>query len=215
MEDYYIPIFYAGLIILGLAVLWLLVAAFRTHWWWVIPPLPLAYPLVHRRRAAGPLLAGVFGLTVGVFPAVYSRLVPIDLGPRERPLKDGGFEIELTKWDRKDYSFLRGKPDTVILYLNFNDDVTDETLEFIKGMKKLKDLDLGHTRITDKGLLVLKELPALRSLRLQNTKITDEGFRSAVAPLDKLEKLDLTGTKVKPATGAAWESAKPNRYLDQ
>jgi hypothetical protein len=92
-----------------------------------------------------------------------------------------------------------------------NPDVTDQTLEKLKGMKGLKELDLNNTQVTDAGLNVLKELPALNSLRLKNTKITDQGFQEALAGKDSLMQLDLTGTGVSRETVKAWREAKSGR----
>ena len=101
--------------------------------------------------------------------------MPIDLGPREK-IVDGQRHITLTGWDRKDYGFLGSKRDVVVLQMA-NPDVTDQTLEHLKGMNRLKELDLNNTQVTDAGLKVLSDLPALATLRLKNTKVTDQGFQ--------------------------------------
>ena len=44
-----------------------------------------------------------------------------------------------------------------------NPDVTDRTLESLKGMKALKELDLNDTQVTDAGLDILSDLPALEA----------------------------------------------------
>ena len=67
-----------------------------------------------------------------------------------------------------------------------NPDVTDQTLEMIKGMDKLKELDLNDTQVTDAGLRMLKDLPALNTLRLKNTRITDKGFQEELAGKESL-----------------------------
>jgi hypothetical protein len=211
MEDVYIPIYYAGLITLGLSLLWLIVAAARVSKWWLIPPAFLFFPVVRFGRAAGPVLAAVVGLSVVAFPVLYNRLVPPDLGPYEKTV-NGEVHLTLTKWDRTDYSVLRRKPETALLQMS-NPDVTDETLEFLRGMKNLHTLNLSHTGITDHGLAVLKNLPKLHTLYLQHTKITDEGFRDAVAPLENLKNLNLSYTGVSRAAGLAWRKAQPDRTL--
>ena len=58
-----------------------------------------------------------------------------------------------------------------------NADVTDGTLESLKEMKALQELDLNGTQVTDAGLKILKELPSLTRLRLAHTKISDQGFQ--------------------------------------
>src|SRR5208337_307119 len=84
-------------------------------------------------------------------------LVLIDLGPREK-IVDGQRHITLTGWDRNDYTFLGSKQDVAVLQMA-NHDVTDRTLELLKGMNALKDLDLDNTQVTDAGLKILKDLP--------------------------------------------------------
>ncbi len=96
-----------------------------------------------------------------------------------------------------------------------NPDVTDQTLEHLKGMSALKELDLDNTQVTDAGLKVLKDLPALSALRLKNTKITDQGFQDALAGKDSLMQLDLTGTQVSRETVQTWRKAKDGRRAMQ
>ena len=67
------------------------------------------------------------------------------------------------------------KQEVTVLQLA-NPDVTDATLESLRDMKVLRELDLNGSQITDAGLEILKGLPALASLRIARTKITDKGF---------------------------------------
>jgi hypothetical protein len=138
-------------------------------------------------------------------------LVPIDLGPREK-IVDGQRHITLTGWDRNDYTFLGSKHDVTVLQMA-NPDVTDQTLELLKGMNNLKELDLNDTHVTDAGLKLLKDLPALDTLRLKNTAITDQGFRESLAMKESLRRLDLTGTQVSQETAQAWRQAKDKRQV--
>ena len=124
--------------------------------------------------------------------------MPLDLGPRDK-LVDGQRHLTLTGWDRKDYSVLRLKPDVVVLQMA-NPDVTDQSLEPLKEMKALQELDLSGTQVTDAGLKILKDLPALTRLRLARTKITDQGFHDALFAKDSLMQLDLRGTHVSHET---------------
>ena len=160
----------------------------------------------HWRKGLVPLALIGLGLAITAFPPTYQLLVPIDLGPRERVV-DGHRHITLTGWDRKDYQFLRSKLDVTVLQMA-NPDVTDQTLELIKGMKDLKDLDLNNTQVTDAGLKILKELPALNTLRLKNTQVTDKGFQEALAGKESLLRLELTGTQVSPETAQAWKKGQ-------
>ena len=98
-----------------------------------------------------PLVLVVLGLLVAATPAVYTLFVPLDLGPREK-LVDGERHLTLTGSDRKDYSVLKLKPDVVVLQMA-NPDVTDQSLESLKEMKALQELDLNGTQVTDAGLV--------------------------------------------------------------
>ena len=129
--------------------------------------------------------------------------------PRDR-IVEGERHITLTKSDQRDYSYLESQRDAVVLQIA-NPDVTDRTLEYLRGMAALKELDLNNTQVTDAGLRILKDLPALAALRLKNTKITDKGFRDILAGKESLKQLDLTGTQVDRETVQAWRSAQPGR----
>lgn len=208
----------AGLAISAIAFLWLIAAAFRTRWTWglaclLLPPLVLVFVARHRARAWKPALLLALGLTLAAFPPLYTRFAPVDLGPRERVV-DGERHITLTGWDRKDYSFLRAKPDVVVLQMA-NRDVTDATLELLRPLVKLRELDLNGSAVTDSGLAVLRDLPGLEVLRLKDTKITEAGFASALADKPSLRRLDLTGTAVSRDAVRAWKSAGSKRQALQ
>ena len=196
MDSYALYINLAGLAVITVGCLGLIIRAFR-HW----------------RKGLLPLGLIGLGLVITGFPPAYRLLVPIDLGPREK-IVDGERHITLTGWDRKDYALLGSKRDVVVLQMA-NPDVTDQTLEHLKGMSALKELDLNNTQVTDAGLKVLKDLPALRVLRLKNTKITDQGFQDALAGKDSLMQLDLTGTQVSRETVQTWQKAKDGRRAMQ
>jgi hypothetical protein len=194
MDSYALYINLAGLAIVAVGCLGLIVRAFR-HW----------------RKGLAPLMLIGIGLVVTGFPPVYRLLVPIDLGPRER-IVDGQRHITLTGWDRNDYTFLGSKHDVAVLQMA-NHDVMDQTLELLKGMNALKDLDLDNTQVTDAGLRILKDLPALNALHLRNTRITDQGFQEELARKESLQLLDLTGTQVSGETAQAWRKAKSGRRV--
>jgi hypothetical protein len=207
-----------GVVVAALAWIWLLVRAFRQDRRWglsslVVPPVGLFFAGRHPRKAAAPLFLWVLSLLVAATPALYTLFVPLDLGPREK-LVDGQRVLTLTGWDRKDYSLLKLKPDVVVLQMA-NPDVTDQSLEPLKVMKALEDLDLSGTQVTNAGLEMLKQLPALATLRVARTKITDQGFRDALLAKDSLMQLDLRGTQVSHETAKAWKEAKPGRRLKQ
>jgi Leucine Rich repeats (2 copies) len=194
VENYAHLIYLTGLAIIVLGGIGFVVRAFR-HW----------------RKGLLPLGMIAIGLAITAFPSAYTLLAPIDLGPRDK-MVDGERHLTLTGWNRKDYGVLGSLHDTVVLQMA-NPDVTDRTLNYLKGMTALKELDLNNTQVTDAGLIVLKGLPALQSLRLKNTKITDRGFRDILAGKETLNQLDLTGTEVDRETAQAWRSAKPGRRV--
>jgi hypothetical protein len=165
--------------------------------------------------ARAPLLLFLLGGAAFAAPYginYYYQLHPV-LDPREK-IVDGEPHITLTGWDRTDYSFLQTRSGTIVLQMA-NADVTDATLDHLKGMTQLRELDLSDTAVTDAGLAVIAGLPQLRELRLARTKITDDGFTKYLAAKEALRKIDLTGTTVKGKTKRLWKQAQPGReYLD-
>jgi hypothetical protein len=194
MENYALYFELSGLALIILGLLWTLIRVFRRR-------------LGHRRLAPLGLLA--VGLLITAFPPAYSLLVPIDLGPRET-IVNGQRHITLTGWDRKDYSFLGSKRDVVVLQMA-NPDVMDLTLERLRGMEKLQELDLDNTQVTDAGLKTLSGLPALSTLHLRNTKITDRGFQDSLGTKESLMRLDVTGTALSRESVDAWLKGQKGR----
>jgi hypothetical protein len=137
----------------------------------------------------------------------YIRGKPIDA------VVDNEQHVTITGWASKDYSYLANKVNAVVVQMA-NPDVTDETLQFLRAMTKLRELDVSSTQVSDEGLKLLADLPALQDLRLMNTKITDEGFQSHLAAKDSLLRLDLRGTKVATKTLREWKTKREGReYL--
>jgi Leucine-rich repeat (LRR) protein len=136
----------------------------------------------------------------------------VDLAPIEARV-EGERHLTATGSDRKADSDLALKPDLTVLQMANSPDVSDRTLESLRGLKVLKELDLNDTQVTDAGLTVLRDLPALESLRLARTKVTDKGFREALFDKDSLMQLDLQGTRVSRETMRAWRDAKPGRKV--
>jgi hypothetical protein len=200
--------------------LWLIAAAFRTRILWGLavlffPPAGLIFPFVHWPPAKRPvnilLLAGIIIAVPYGVNWYHNRF--FSLGPREK-IVDGELHITLTGWGGTDYAILEQKPGTVVLQMA-NADVNDRTLQYLRPMAQLRELDLNGTGVTDQGLQVLAELPRLQELRLARTKITDEGFEKYLAAKESLRKLDLTGTDVKGKSKRDWKKAQPGRdYVD-
>lgn len=214
LQAYYMQV--GGIALALVAWIWLLVGAFKQHRRWgvgalVFPPAGVIFAGRHPRRGLIPLGITLICLLVAAIPALYTLYVPLNLGAREKVV-EGEKHLTLTGSDAKEAPDLQKKQDVAVLQMA-NPDVTDLSLEALKGMKVLRDLDLSGTQITDKGLEILKDLPALAALRLARTKITDAGFRSALLGKDSLMQLDLRGTQVSNETIKAWREAKPERRV--
>jgi hypothetical protein len=212
----------AGVLLTVAGYLWLLIRAWRLRWQWglallVFPPLALLLALSAFRKVTVPAIVLLIGLLLGggtIGVNLYLTHL-LDLGPRER-LVDGQLHITITGWDKPatGYAVLAGKPDTVVLQMA-NPDVTDESLEFLRGLTKLQELDLNNTQVTDAGLAALAQLPALRVLRLRGSQVTDEGFRTHLLDKPLLTELDARETAIASKTLREWKNARPDirRYL--
>lgn len=214
MEQIFPYVFLTGLALVGLGFLVLLVVAFRTRFWWgllvfVFPPAGLVFILRHPRPCVVPATVLFLGVLMAAGPPAVSRLLPVDLGPRERTV-EGELHLTLTGWDRKDYSVLRQKSHAVVVQMA-NPDVDDRTLDYLSGMNHLRELDLNHTKVTDVGLRKLREISTLESLKLRDTPVTDAGFRESLGAMTSLRQLDLSGTRVSRELVQAWKDGKPGR----
>jgi hypothetical protein len=210
--QYAYPLLLAGMALAVLGALWLVGRAIHDcRWWMIFAPVTLPVYVIQRtRRAVAPLAVIALGILLAAAPAGIDRMIPIDLGPRDK-IVDGERHLTLTGWDRTDYSeFLRQKPDTVILQMA-NADVTDDTLALLADMTRLRRLDISHSHVTDDGLWRLTALPALRELYLTGTKVTDKGVREALIPHPALRMLDVRQTSVTPAAVAEWRKSQSGR----
>jgi hypothetical protein len=219
MERYYFAILAAGIALAAFAWIYLLVIAFRVHRAWgigllLIPPLALIFIPLHWKRAAPVISLLLVAAIVGFTPLVWSQIEQryYRFGPREK-MVDDELHITLTGWNQDDYSRLARRPEVVVLQMA-NEDVTDETIEYLRNMTELRELDLDNTKITANGLAILATLPKLQSLHLRNTAISDEDFTTHLADKESLLEIDLIGTKVASKTLRKWKSAKEGRkYL--
>jgi hypothetical protein len=218
VEEYLAYVLAAGALLLLVAWLWLLVVAFRQHILWglgclFVTPLLIVFAPLHWPRARRPVALALLGALVMTAPFAINRIRQrfIDYGPRDK-MVNGEQHITLTGWDRppSEYAGLRERPNVVVLQMA-NADVTDETLDCLNGLTKLRELDLNDTKITDAGLPKLAKLGTLETLRLKDTAITDDGFREHLLPLESLKEIDLRGTGVANATVREWKAARPGR----
>lgn len=185
--------FYVGVVLAVIGVVWLLATFVRGKF----------------GKLQGPIAALLLGGALILAPALLSRMMAVDLGPREKIVSNER-HISLTGWDGETYQLLSSKMDTVVLQMG-NADVSDETLNLLARMDQLRELDLNDSSITDTGLAKLAELPALRTLRLRATKITDAGFRQHLMNLPALKQLDLRETSVTAETVEEWKNADSTR----
>jgi hypothetical protein len=220
IEKYLVFVLALGAVLGLISVGWLVVRAFRVRLAWglgclLFPPVAIVFAVLYFRKVTGPLVLLLTAaiLTGGTIGLGYYLASHPDLGPREK-LVDGELHLTLTGWDRTDYSLLRTKPDTVVLQMA-NADVTDETLLYLEGMSRLRELDLNDSQITDAGLPLLARLPALQILRLRKTRVTDQGFREHLAGKSGLLELDLRQTEVTSKTLRTWkaENKEQRKYL--
>jgi len=220
LEQYAFYVLAAGALVGLVAFLWLVIRAFRESVGWgfavlLVPPLGLLFVCFHFRKALAPvcmsLLAGaLFGAP---YAASYYERHYVPLQPYEQNV-DGELRITLTGLTDFDYAKLKQKPETVVLQMA-NADVDDQTLENLKGMEQLRELDLNGTKITDGGLAVIAVLPSLKTLRIARTKVSDEGFRTHLLAKETLVHLDLTSTEVKGKTKREWKKKVAEReYVD-
>lgn len=163
------------------------------------------------RRPLIPLSVLVLGLLVAGAPSAISRLFPIDLGPRDKMVNNDR-HLTLTGWDRTSYDVLRDKTDTVQLQMA-NPDVTDQTLQLLKGFDRLKVLDLNDTKVTDQGLKVIGSLPTLETIFLERTGVTDAGAKECLLNHPTLRVYWLRSTKVTPEMADEIKAAKPGRRV--
>ena len=86
--------------------------------------------------------------------------------------------------------------------------ITDAGLKEVAKLQNLTWLRLDGTEITDTGLKDVAKLQQLVILDLNDTKITDAGLKE-VAKLEKLTRLYLRGTKITTAGVAELKKALP------
>jgi hypothetical protein len=160
-----------------------------------------------RRMLAPVVLVGI-GLLVGAVPLAAQRvyLALVGLGPRQRVLAEGRV-LNLTGWDRGDYSLIAMRPDVAILEIG-NADVDDDTLDLLAALPQLRELTLNDSAITDTGLAKLSRLPKLETLRIARTQVTSEGVRRFLdAPPPQLRQIDVSGNDVPTAILRRWKNA--------
>ena len=90
--------------------------------------------------------------------------------------------------------------------LGLNDtQVTDEGMNQLASLKRLKEVHLVRTRIGNGTLKTLAEMPNLHTLRIRDTQISDEGLVS-LTKCKNLKKLDLSENNSPGITDEGLES---------
>lgn len=214
IERYLPVVFLVGLGLVAAGYVLVVVAGFRQRAAWgvgllVFPPLGPVFAWKHPRRGLAPLAVLALGLVATAAPPLYTRLTPVDLGPRERVV-DGERHLTLTGWDRSDYTFLRSKRDAVVIQMA-NPDVDDSVLQNLRGMDRLRELDLSGTVVSDAGLAGLVDLPKLETLRLRGTRVTDAGVQGLLDGITGLKQLDVRETGVSRELVQRWRSGASGR----
>ncbi|MGL4421964.1 MAG: hypothetical protein ACRCZF_14955, partial [Gemmataceae bacterium] len=206
-----------GLGLFALGYLWLIFKAFRSHILWglavlIVTPIGgLVYGLFHLRAALRPLILLLLGFMLMSAPYALNLIFPPVIGPIENTTPN---ESDLTLTDLKNYDYAQLRTKTGLTILNMaNADVTDATIEHLRGLKKLRRLDLSNSQLTDSALPILAELPELEDVKLSRTKVTDEGIATFLKTAPKLREITLTGTAVKTATLRDWKNTDPKNRL--
>ena len=91
--------------------------------------------------------------------------------------------------------FLARFPDIMGVFLDRSSALTDDDLERLSPLKRLKVLTLSDTKVTDAGLDRLTGLTELQELDLSFTRVTDAGL-DRLTGLTELQRLDCRGTGV-------------------
>lgn len=215
-EKLWIYILLGGLALAIVGYLWLLRRAVAASKWWRVgwlPPLAALYGLFRPRSAKGPLFVFLLGCCLVATPYLFTQVIePAFPSWFRHPWEtdvDGERHLTLTGLPGFDYAQVAKRTDVVVLQMA-NADVTDATLEHLRGLGELRELDLKDTAITDDGLKVLASLPKLKTLRLRGTKITDAGF-AHVAAIETLREIDAQETEIKSATLRAWKKGHEDR----
>lgn len=90
--------------------------------------------------------------------------------------------------------------------------ISDDGLVHLRGLKHLEVLWVEGAPISDAGLQHVAGLSKLRRLNLNNTRITDGGL-NYLRGLALLERLDLSGTRVTPDGVDKLKQSLPNTQV--
>jgi len=200
-----------GLGIVSIGYLWLIVQAFQTKILWGLLTVLLAplggaiFTVVHFKRAFLPLLVVLLGVVVSVAPYFFpdppaAPIVEQKDDGKHGTISGGGAEKSAA-------DFIRENKDIAVLQMANRKDVTDDTLELLRGAPNLKELDLNDNPITDKGLEILATLPKLETVRIARTKATPEGVQKHILTSQTIREIDVGGLNVPSKALRDWKNA--------
>jgi hypothetical protein len=96
-------------------------------------------------------------------------------------------------------------------YFNDPQQVGDESLKHLEGLKNLEGLSLSGTKVTDDGLLMLRNFPKLVWLEIRDTQITDAGLANLKDC--NIYRLEVAGTRVTKTGRLNFYKSHPNAKI--
>lgn len=217
-EQFGFAILVAGIVVAAMGYLWLILRALRTSAGWGIATLllpligPIAFLVRHFPRAKSPATVALLGLVLIFLPLAINAAFGEKQAPHALQRTTGGVkELTATNAVNPDYEAISANLDLEIIQAA-RADFTDDVAERLRGLAKLKTLDLSDSAITDKSLAIIATLPALEKLSLARVKgITEAGFQDTVLNMPSLKEIDVRGTAIKVETLRAWRAAGTDR----
>jgi hypothetical protein len=210
--------FFIPALILGVfAYLWLIVKAFGVNAWWGIvvllfAPAALVFLALNWKAGRAPvalfLVACVIfagGFVAGQFAVAHDPRVTIVNGEKH---------LTLTHAKGDALSVIKKHRDVVVLQMA-EAELSEETVEHLRGLPELRELDLNDSNVTDFHLAALSGMNKLEILRLNRTAVTDAGVMEHVLPLPSLKELNLRGTKVSTKLLRDWKKHGEKLQLER
>jgi hypothetical protein len=217
-EQFGFSLLAAGAVLAVVGSLWLLARAFRASVGWGLAVLLLPvvgailFLIQHAKKAKAPIALILLGSVLAALPVALNAAFGEKRAAKPLIRETGGMrEFTATNALDPDYAALSANPDLEVVNIA-RSDFTDETAERLRGLTKLRRLELNDAAITDKALAIIATLPALETIAVARVKgITDGGFRDTVLKMKTLKEIDARGTAVKPETLRTWRADGPDR----
>lgn len=217
-EQFGFAVLVAGIVVAAIGYIWLILRAFHSSTGWglttlIVPIIgPLAYLAKHFPRAKSPFTIVLLGLVLIFLPLVMNAAFGEKQAQHALQRTTGGLkEFTATNAVNPDYEAISANLDLEIVQAA-RADFTDDVAERIRGLTKLKTLDLSDSAITDKSLAIIATLSTLEKISLARVKgITEAGFQETVLKMPSLKEIDVRGTAIKVETLRAWRAAGADR----